>query len=268
MIQRVSDELVDEVERRLLNKELFDGIKTGFEDLDRITDGFANGELIIVGGRPAMGKTSFAYSLIDNVCVKDGKSCIYFTAEMSMKKTLERIFQIHGDMKLDEQDAIMNADTIKEYAKEVKKAKLWIEDSCIDNPWEFIDNCSLLGAEERIDLIIIDYVQLLEGYTGQLNAMLLKLKELAKELHCPIVVFSQLSRAVEYRSDHTPGISDLPEAGIMEPAADEVLFLYRPAYYGCDEDPGITEVIVAKPKRGRWTNAKLGYNSSVKINLF
>jgi len=260
MIQRVSDELLEEVEKRLINKEEFEGIKTGFEELDRITDGFADGELIIMGARPGMGKTAFACSLIDNVCVKNGKSCIYYTAEMSMKQTVERIVRIHGDVKYGESDATIKVENIKKSAEEVKKAKLWIEDSRIDNPWEFIDNCSLMGIEDRIDLIVVDYLQLFGGYPHQLKDILLKLKDLAKKLHCPIFVLSQLSRAVELRSDHAPWILDLPDNEIMESAADEILFLYRPSYYDCKEDSSIAEVFVAKSKRSERVSAKLVYD--------
>ena len=131
MLLRINEQIVTEAEQNLLNTEEFVGIKTGFINLDFFTDGFANGQLIILGARPSMGKTTFACSLVDNVCVKDGKSCVFYTSEMSVNRTIERIIRIHGDVKYDEKDGEVYTEKIKSASEKVKKARLWLDDTCV-----------------------------------------------------------------------------------------------------------------------------------------
>ena len=249
MLKRITEQIVMEVEQELINSEEFAGIKTGFDTLDSCSDGFANGQLIIMGARPSMGKTTFACSLVDNVCIKDGKSCVFYTSQMSVNRVLERIIRIHADVNYDTKVSGVYADKIKEASEEVKKARLWIDDMCVGKPQEFIEKCRELGKTERIDLIIIDYLQLFECDKKHWKDVLGSLKELAVELDCPVFVLSQLKRTVENRNNHIPKISDLSLTKITEPVADEIMFLYRDAYYDPEADRNSALIYVARHKK-------------------
>lgn len=265
MLLRINEQIVTEAEQNLLNTEEFVGIKTGFINLDFFTDGFANGQLIILGARPSMGKTTFACSLVDNVCVKDGKSCVFYTSEMSVNRTIERIIRIHGDVKYDEKDGEVYTEKIKSASEKVKKARLWLDDTCVGNPPEFIEKCREIGKTERIDLIIIDYLQLFESDTRHLENTLGSLKELAVELDCPVFVLSQLKRSVEKRKDHFPQISDFPLPKIMEAVADEILYLYRDAYYDQDADRNSALISVARHKKHGRINTPVFFDPEIPM---
>ena len=262
---RINDQIVADAEQNLLSREVFVGIKTGFNNLDFLTDGFANGQLIILGARPAMGKTTFACSLVNNVCVNGGKSCVFYTSEMSVNRTIEWLIRIQGDVKRNEKDSEIITEKIKSASEKVKKARLWLDDTCVGNPSEFIEICQMIGNIEKIDLIIIDYLQLFESDTGHLEDVLGSLKKLAVEQDCPVLVLSQLKRTVENRTSHFPEISDFPSSKLMKAAADELLFLYRDAYYDQSADKNDALISVARHRKHRKINTSIYFDPEIPM---
>ena len=265
MIQKIDSKMVNEIKTQMIEPSEFTGIKTGFNNLDYFTDGFANGDLIIMGARPSMGKTTFALSLVDNICVRDGKSCVLFTSEMPTNQVIERIIRLHGNVKYNEGDGDGYADKVMKSADDVKKARLWIDDTCVGEPDEFVERCRQIGKDERIDIIMIDYLQLFESETKHLEVELQRLKELAVELNCPVFVLSQLKRSVEKRKDHFPQISDFPLPKLIEVFADEILFLYRDAYYNHKADKNTATISVARHKKYRRMNTSIYYDPDIPM---
>jgi replicative DNA helicase len=230
-MEMVDKVLIERIKEKYLNVTGFTGLKTGFKGIDSLTGGFANGQLIVMGGRPGMGKTTFTCSLIDNICLNDNKSCVFFSSEMTKKQTIDRLMRIHSNIKYYERDPDEIADRLINSAAVMEKAKLRIDTAYICDCDGFIESCKNDGRKERVDLIIIDYQELLEGDKRHLSRELLGLKELAEELDCPVLVILQLKRTVEYREDHMPCIADFAHEQIVEKYADEILLLYREAYY-------------------------------------
>lgn len=260
---KVDTKLIEVAKDNLLNTNEFDGIKTGFSNIDSFSGGFANGQLIILGARPAMGKTTFACSLIDNVCINGGKTCVLCMCEMYAQRTIEKLIRLHGNVKYSEKEGRSFNDCIMRAAADLNRSKLWINDTCVCATDEFITYCRQIGENERIDLVIIDYLQLLEGETEKLGGVLLSLKQLAVELDCPVLVLSQLTRAVENRKDHLPRISDIPNSRIIEPYADEILFLYRDAYYNHKANVNNATITIAKHDKCQRLNTSIYFDPDV-----
>ncbi len=246
---KVDETILTEAKNSLLDLDDFKGVQTGFTMLDILAGGFENGHLIIMGARPAMGKTTFAFSLIENICIKGRKSCLYYPAQMSVNESLKRIVALHAGVnyRVKEKDANYK-DSILHAAVDVKSANLWIEDTRIDKAEEVIVRWRELGQQERIDIIIIDYLQLLESDTLDMGGILGRLKELAMELDCPVFILSQLTRSVEQRKYHQPRVSDLPDAKIIDGIADDIMFLLRPEYYDVKADISYASIIIGKHK--------------------
>ena len=266
MMIKVDEQLVENSKAKLLNTDEFVGIQTGFNNLDALSEGFANGQLIIMGARPAMGKTTFACSLLDNVCINGGKNCIFFTSDMSVQQTVERMIRLHGNVKLFEDFEEKGedfADRIIESTAALGKANLWVDDTSVGGGDEFIEKCRQIGKDERIDLIIIDHLQLFESDMRDLNGLLMSLKQLAMEVSCPVLVLSQLNRSVEKRNDHMPRISDLPNSKIVEACADEILFLYRMAYYDYKANKNAASINIAKHTKFQRLTAHIYYDPEI-----
>ena len=250
------------MDERIVGTEEFAGIKTGYSKLDSLIDGLKKGQLIIMGARPAMGKTTFACSLVDNVCVNDGKRCIFCSSEESTLQILKRILKIHGNIKYNEEEEVCY-EKIKQSSKSVRKARLRIDDSYIGEPIKFIEMCKEIGKKERVDLIIIDCLQLFEGPTSHLKDELRSLKELAVELDCPVLVLSHLNGSVEKRKNHVPQISDFPFPKIIEAVADEILLLYRRSYYDRKSDKNIATIYVERHGKHRRFSANIVFDPSI-----
>ena len=237
------------------------GITTGFKYLDEKTSGLQRSDLIILAARPAMGKTAFALSLALNAAVKGKASVMVFSMEMSKEQLGQRLLSMESkvDMqslktgRLDRRDW----DDINIALDILSKTRIHIDDTAGISIMEMKSKCRRLKAEEGLDLVVIDYLQLMnpegkaDSRTQEISVISRNLKLLARELDCPVLVLSQLSRAPETRTDHRPMLSDLRESGSIEQDADIVLFLYRDEYYNEDTDvPGECEVIVAKQRSG------------------
>lgn len=238
------------------------GITTGFRDLDYKTAGLQKSDLIILAARPGMGKTSFALTVALNAALKANASIMIFNLEMSTEQLSMRLMSMHSkvDMQklktgqLDDDDWLYMQTALDELCK----AKITIDDTPGISIMEMKSKCRKLKAEAGLDLVVIDYLQLMnpEGKNAgsreqEISIISRNLKLLARELDCPVIVLSQLSRKPEERNDKRPMLSDLRDSGAIEQDADIVIFLYRDDYYNKDsETPGECEIIVAKHRSG------------------
>ena len=243
-------------------KQHITGVPSGFTDLDYRTAGFHGSELILIAARPAMGKTAFALNIATNAALRANVPVAVFSLEMSKEQLVNRILCSESMVdsnkvrtgKLEEDDWTKLAETIGP----LSEAEMYIDDTPGINIMEIRAKCRKLKIEKNIGLVVIDYLQLIQG-TGKRNGsreqeiseISRSLKILAKELDVPVIALSQLSRAAEQRPDHRPMLSDLRESGAIEQDADIVMFLYRDDYYNPDtEKKGVAEVIIAKHRGG------------------
>lgn len=246
------------------------GVTTGFKYLDNMTSGLQKSDLIILAARPAMGKTAFALSLALNAAVKGNASVMIFSMEMSKDQLGQRLLSMESKVsmqslktgKIERRDW----DDINIALDILSKTNIHIDDTAGVSIMEMKSKCRRLKAEEGLDLVVIDYLQLMnpegkaDSRTQEISVISRNLKLMAKELNCPVLVLSQLSRAPEQRTDHRPMLSDLRESGSIEQDADIVIFLYRDEYYNEDtEAVGECEVIVAKQRSGPTGTVKVAW---------
>ena len=247
----------------------FIGVPTGYVDLDNMTRGLNPGNLIIIAGRPGMGKTSLALNIAEHVAIREQKSVGLFSLEMSQEELALRILSSEvdvpfgplrsGHLSQKQWSRVIQA------VKSVSKAQLFIDDSANPTLLELASKARRLKAEQGLDLLILDYLQLMEAggryesRTLEIAAITRGLKQLAKELNVPVIALSQLSRQPERRSgDHRPQLADLRESGSIEQDADVVLFIYRDEMYNADSpDKGIAELIISKHRNGQTGTLKL-----------
>ncbi|MDN3505440.1 MAG: replicative DNA helicase [Rhabdochlamydiaceae bacterium] len=243
-------------------KPFVDGVPSGYPDLDEIVGGLGNSNLIILASRPGMGKTAFALNLAQKIADKSSIGII--SLEMSSMQLYERMISIESEIpgnKLRE-GKISNEEWGKllSIEEKVSKMPIFIQEG-ISNLSEIITQVRVLKEEKGIELLIIDYLQLLQakGETRllEISNITRELKNLAMELHIPIVCLAQLSRKVEERNEHRPLLSDLRESGSIEQDADVVMFLLRHEYYDKNDRPGQAELIVAKNRHGQTGTAHL-----------
>jgi len=237
------------------------GVPSGLLDLDDITSGFQDGDLIIIAGRPGMGKTALALSMIRNAALEADVGVGMFSLEMANHQLAMRL--LCAEARVDSHFVRTGKLPAKLWknlglsAGDLEKAPIYLDDSPALTVLELRAKARRLKAEHNIGMIVVDYLQLMQGPRGvesrqqEISVISRSLKALAKELSIPVVALSQLSRAVEQRADHKPQLSDLRESGAIEQDADVVIFLYRPWVYSQeDEDEGKAEIIVAKQRNG------------------
>lgn len=269
----IKDVLIDaftELEQLYNQKQHITGVPTGFIDLDYKTAGLHNSDLILIAARPAMGKSAFALNIATNAALKAKVPAALFSLEMSKEQMVNRILCSEAMVdsnkvrtgKIDDDDWIKLADTMGD----LSEAPIYIDDTPGISINEIRAKCRKLKLEKNIGLVVIDYLQLVQGSSKraqgsreqEISEISRSLKILAKEINVPVIALSQLSRAPEQRPDHRPMLSDLRESGAIEQDADIVMFLYRDDYYNEDsEDKGLAEVIVAKHRAGSTGTVKL-----------
>ena len=269
----IKDVLIDaftELEQLYNQKQHITGVPTGFIDLDYKTAGLHNSDLILIAARPAMGKSAFALNIATNAALKAKAPAVLFSLEMSKEQMVNRILCSEAMVdsnkvrtgKIDDDDWIKLADTMGD----LSEAPIYIDDTPGISINEIRAKCRKLKLEKNIGLVVIDYLQLVQGSSKraqgsreqEISEISRSLKILAKEINVPVIALSQLSRAPEQRPDHRPMLSDLRESGAIEQDADIVMFLYRDDYYNEDsEDKGLAEVIVAKHRAGSTGTVKL-----------
>ncbi len=237
------------------------GVPTGFKGIDSLTSGLQKSELVIIAARPAMGKTAFALNLALQSAIKHNSSVIIFSLEMSKEQLGQRLLSVESRVELKKIKEAQLGE--KEWGHitwaldHFNNAKIHIDDTPGISINEIKNKCRRLKEEQGLDLIVIDYLQLMstsypaESRTQEISILSRNLKQLAREMDCPVIVLSQLTRGPEQRTDHRPMLSDLRESGSIEQDADIVMFLYRDDYYNEDSDKkGICEVHVAKNRSG------------------
>jgi replicative DNA helicase len=237
------------------------GLPTGFDDFDKNTSGLQNGDLIIVAGRPSMGKTSFAMNMIEDAIINRQASVAVFSMEMPSHQLTMRMLSSMGRVNAqDLRTGSLNEEQWRNISSTVSilsEAKLFIDDSAALSPTEIRARARRLKREHGLSLIVIDYLQLMqitgstENRTNDVSEISRSLKALAKELDVPVIALSQLNRSLEQRTDKRPVMSDLRESGAIEQDADIITFIYRDEVYN-DESPdkGTAEIIVAKQRNG------------------
>lgn len=260
-INLVLQDAYDMIESLYTNKSEMTGITTGFADLNKKINGLQRTDLILVAARPAMGKTAFSLNLVQNAALKGDASVAVFSLEMSKEQLVQRMLSAQSNVELSKikTGTLGESDwpRIIDAMAVLSEANIFIDDTPGIKISEIRSKCRRLKIEKGLDLILIDYLQLMEGEGKNENRqqeiakISRALKILAKELNCPVVALSQLSRSPELRKDHRPILSDLRESGSIEQDADIVMFLYRDEYYHDDsEKKNIGEVIVAKNRHG------------------
>ncbi len=239
------------------------GLTTGFADLDNMTSGLQPADLIIVAGRPSMGKTTFAMNLVENAVKATDKAAIVFSMEMPAEQLLSRMFSSIGKI---EQNKLRTGrlveedwDKVTEVISKIHNKKLYIDDTPGLSPNDLRTRTRRIARDEgAISIIMVDYLQLMrvpgnnENRTAEISEISRSLKALAKEFNCPVVALSQLNRGLEQRTDKRPIMSDLRESGAIEQDADVIAFVYRDEVYNPDTEgnKGLAEIIIGKQRNG------------------
>ena len=254
---------LDSIEKAAKQKGNITGLETGFRDLDAKTAGLQKSDLILIAARPAMGKTAFVLNIAEYVALHSNSTIALFSLEMSKEQLVKRMLAMNsmvdsqkirtGDLEDDDWDKLVGS------VRKIGNSNLVIDDTSGITASELRSKCRKLKIEQGLDLVIIDYLQLMTGAgkrksdsrQQEISDISRSLKVMARELNVPVIALSQLSRAVESRPDKRPMLSDLRESGAIEQDADIVMFIYRDEYYNPDsEKKGVAEVIVAKQRSG------------------
>ncbi len=263
------DQAFTQLEELYRNKSDLTGIPSGFRDLDRKTAGFQRSDLILVAARPSMGKTSFILNVVVHAALAKIPVAV-FSLEMSRGQLVNRIIALEAMVDLERMRTgkLMEDDWTKiaHALGPLSKAPIYLDDNASSNVMEMMSKCRKLKMEKGLGMVVIDYIQLMEGRKKnenrqqEISEISRALKIMAKELNVPVVALSQLSRAPETRTDHHPILSDLRESGAIEQDADIVMFLYRDDYYHEDsEKKNVIEVILAKHRNGATGTIELAW---------
>lgn len=262
-IDDISQSVFNSIQEASLSKSHITGLATGFGDLDYMTTGFHPADFILIAARPSMGKTSLALNILEYVAIKKGEPCMIFSLEMSREQLVTRLFSMESGLEL--QDLRSGRlrdedwDKLVESADRIGSSNIVIDDTPAISSAELRTKCRKMKLEKGLKLIIVDYLQLMSGSglrhsdnrQQEISDISASLKALARDIGCPVIALSQLSRAVESRQEKRPMLSDLRESGAMEQDADVVIFLYRDDYYNPDSDKkGEAELIIAKQRNG------------------
>jgi len=269
-IKSLIKDAISTIEKMYQEKEVVSGIPSGFIDLDKKTNGFQPSDLIIIAGRPSMGKTAFCLNIAEFVAIDKQIPVAFFSLEMSKEQLAYRLLSSQTGISVSN---LRNGIIAKEEwskisvaAGKLAEGKLFIDDTPAMTILEIRAKARRLKSQENIQLLIIDYLQLIRGLTGndnsrerEISEISRSLKNLARELKIPVVALSQLNRAVEQRSDKRPQLADLRESGAIEQDADVILFIYRDEVYHKDreDNKGLAEIIIGKQRNGPTGTIKL-----------
>ena len=271
-IKQIVLNALDVIEKASKTSGSVTGIPTGFIDLDRKLSGLQNSDLVLIAARPSMGKTAFALNIAQHVAFRQNRAVAVFSLEMSKEQLVNRLFSLESlvDAQRLRTGELRDTDWEKliEGAGIIGRSKMIIDDTSGISIAEMRSKCRKYKLEQGLDLIIIDYLQLMSGSSRRSNEsrqqeiseISRSLKGLARELDVPVIALSQLSRAVESRNDKRPMLSDLRESGAIEQDADVCMFIYRDDYYNPDtDDKNIAEIIIAKQRNGPIGTVRLAW---------
>lgn len=268
---------IDQIEEASKREDGLSGVPSGYTELDRVTSGWQSSDMVILAARPSMGKTAFVLSMTRNMAINHKQSVAFFSLEMSSVQLVNRLISSETELG---SDKIRNG-KLKDYEWEIlyhkieglSNANIFIDDTPAITLFELRSKCRKLKAQNKLDIVIIDYLQLMTGppetrgnREQEVSMISRGLKAIAKELNVPIIALSQLNRSVEMRAgDKRPQLSDLRESGAIEQDADIVMFIHRPEKMGLLEDSegnstkGLAEIIIAKHRNGAVTDVRLRF---------
>ncbi|MDP8299935.1 MAG: replicative DNA helicase [Candidatus Tantalella remota] len=269
-MKEIVKESIETIDRLYQRKENITGIPTGFHDLDVMTAGFQKSDLLVIAGRPAMGKSALAISILEHAGVVQKIPSAYFSLEMSKDQLAQRMLCSIAGVNAHKVRTGFFSQTdwpkLVTAAGKLSEAPIYIDDSPGMSAFELRAKARRLKSRHNIQLLIVDYLQLMSGgkrsenRQQEISEISRSMKALARELDLPIIAISQLSRAVEQRADHRPQLSDLRESGAIEQDSDVVMLLLREEYYNpTEENKGVTEVIVAKQRHGPVGTVRLAF---------
>ena len=271
-IAQIVPDAIAEIGDLMARQGKLTGVATGFTELDRMTNGLQKSDLIIVAARPAMGKSAFALNIAQYAALHDGRSVVFFSLEMGKEQLVMRMLctEASVDSQRIKEGLLTDDETsrLMEAAEPMQRSRIHIDDGGNATVAAIRSKCRRLKAREGLDLVIVDYMQLMGG-TGmgnrkndsrqqEISDMTRAMKLLARELNVPIILLAQLNRGPETRTDHTPMIADLRESGSIEQDADMVLLLYRPQVYDATLD-NTSDVIIAKHRHGPTGTVQLAW---------
>lgn len=279
-IKPVLNEAIKQIEKARNRKDGLSGVPSGFTAVDRITSGWQRTDLVIVAARPSMGKTAYVLSMARNMAVEHNRATAIFSLEMSSVQLVNRLIAAETELGNDK----LKTGRLENYEWEhlnrkissLEKAPIFIDDTPALSIFEFRAKCRRLKMQHDIQVVIVDYLQLMTAGTDgrgsreqEVSSISRSLKAIAKELDIPILALSQLNRSVESREGKRPQLSDLRESGAIEQDADIVMFIHRPEYYGITEDEsnnsllGVAEIIIAKHRNGATGDVHLAFKKEL-----
>ncbi len=261
-------DVLKELKKRSENSDSSVGLPTRFADLDTKTNGLQDGSLILIAARPSMGKTSLAMNIVENIALKTDSHICVFSLEMTKDQLMQRLISSASMVKLEKIiTGTVGSDEWADIQTAIhgfSKSNLYIDDTAGITITELRSKLRrYVMKHKKVDLVVVDYLQLMNGVSGENRQMEISyisrgLKEIAKEMNCPVIALSQLSREPDKRKDHRPLLSDLRESGSIEQDADLVMFIYRGAVYPDVEDnPKVAELIISKQRNGATGTIKL-----------
>ena len=277
MITKIDTETAMAAVDRMTDTVCFNGIKTGFNVLDHRMGGFSNGDLIILGGRPAMGKSTLALRMIDNVCINDGKSVLFFSRQMTKEFVAGRLLRLRNgledDVKLAGNKAEGKWEAISSDIGNIEKSKLWVDDSVAGDIYGAVEKARKFAKRNKIDLVIFDLWQLYQvvnlaknDHDNRLSELQL-LKQLALDLDCPVLLLSSIEITAEMREASIPDVNDLKYADIIDETADTILLMYREKYYIPDSDDDSVMIEIVKNKNCCRHFARISGNADGSFRL-
>jgi replicative DNA helicase len=269
-IKEIVKETFRRVEKLYEKREVVTGVPSGYDDLDKILAGFQPSDLIILAARPSVGKTALALNIVQNAAIRHKKGCAIFSLEMSKEQLVMRMLTAEARVDASRLRSGMLTENdwprLARAAGTISDSRTFIDDSAAMTVLDMRAKCRRLKAEGALDIIMIDYLQLMRGHKSmdsrerEISEISRGLKALAKELNVPVVALSQLNRSVESRADKRPMMSDLRESGAIEQDADVIAFIYRDEVYNPETtEKGVAEIIIAKQRNGAIGTVKLRF---------
>ena len=278
--QELALETIKIIENLAKRKEAITGVPSGFKRLDKMTAGLQSSDLIILAARPGMGKTSFGLNIVLNAAITNGLNVGFFSLEMTKEQLMMRMLSSKSKINFSKIRTGFLSDneleSIKNSSSSFERSNIYIDDTPAINSLELRSRARRLKSDKGLDLLIVDYLQLMRGVTRNDNRereiaeISSALKSLAKELQIPIIAISQLSRQTEARTDKKPQLSDLRESGALEQDADMVLFIHRADAYkrNIEERDGVAEIIIGKQRNGPTGTVTLAFLDSQGVPSF